>query len=214
MTQQVQRHSLVVRITHWSVAMSGIILIFSGFGQMPVYKRYNIVQIPGLAWSSNYDITLLLHYVSAAIFTAVVFFHLVYHWRRGEYSVFPKKGDIKESIRSLMAMLGRNTPAEHGKFQAKQRVIYAVFGGTSMALIITGLLKSYKNLGKIILDPGILQLAAFLHTALAMLFFLLLIAHIGALLMRQHRPLIPSMLTGKIDRGYAQEHHPAWKLPK
>ena len=37
------RHSLTVRVTHWVVALSGILLLFSGFGQLPLYKRYNLI---------------------------------------------------------------------------------------------------------------------------------------------------------------------------
>jgi len=76
------RHSLTVRVTHWVVALSGILLLFSGFGQLPLYKRYNLIKVPGFFWSGNYEITLLIHYLTAAVFTAAVFFHLVYHYRR------------------------------------------------------------------------------------------------------------------------------------
>ena len=49
--ESIKRHSGLVRFTHWAVALSGLALLFSGFGHLPMYKRYNIIQLPGLAWS-------------------------------------------------------------------------------------------------------------------------------------------------------------------
>ena len=206
----VQRHALTVRLTHWLIAVSGILLLFSGFGQLPMYARYNVVKIPGLAWSSNYEITLLIHYVSAAVFCAAIVFHLVYHFRRREFAILPRRGDVGASFQGLKAMFGFGEEPAHGKFQAKQRIIYAVMGITSLTLVITGLIKSYKNLGPIVLDPILLQWMAFIHTGTGMFFMILFLAHVAALLLKQHRPLIPSMFSGNIDADYARTHHSKW----
>lgn len=205
---KIQRHSFVVRMTHWLIALSGILLLFSGFGQMPMYKRYNIIKIPGLGWSDNFEITLFLHYIGAAVFTAAIAFHLVYHFKRKEFGILPRKGDISQSIHGLKAMFGFTKDLPHGKFQPKQRVIYGIFGASSLVLVITGLIKSYKNMGPIIVDPMILQITAFTHTIFAMLFMVLFVAHVVALLI--YRPLIPSMFSGLLDRDYARAHHPNW----
>lgn len=206
----VERHPLVVRMSHWLIALSGILLLFSGFGQMPMYKRYNIIKIPGLAWADNYEITLWLHYAGAAVFTAAIVFHLMFHFRRKEFGIMPKKGDIVESIQGFLAMFGLGDEPRHEKFQAKQRMIYAIFGSTALILVITGMIKSYKNLGAIVLNPLFLQWVAFIHTITGMFFMLLFVAHVAALMF--YRPLIPSIFTGKIDRQYAKEHHPEWHV--
>lgn len=207
----VKRHSLLVRLTHWTVAISGILLIFSGFGQMPMYKRYFITAIPGLHWSGNFEITLAMHYLTAIVFTAAITYHLVYHIMMSELSIMPRKGDIKESVQGLKAMLGLAKEPTHEKFQAKQRVIYAVIGVDSLLLIITGLFKSYKNIGPIVLDPMFLQWMAMLHVVTAVIFTMLFVAHVAALMLKSHRPLIPSMITGRICKDYADNHHSAWK---
>jgi formate dehydrogenase gamma subunit len=204
------RHSLTVRVTHWVVALSGILLLFSGFGQLPLYKRYNLIKVPGFAWSSNYEITLVIHYLTAAVFTAAVFFHLVYHYRRREFGILPKRGDISDSLKGFKAMFGLGGEPHHEKFQAKQRVIYTIIGSTSLLLIVTGLIKSYKNLGAIVLDPMLLQWVAITHTVTGGIFMMLFLAHVAALLLKNHRPMIPSMITGRIDREYAEKHHPGW----
>ncbi len=210
--QKVTRHSFVVRVNHWIIAVSGILLLFSGFGQMPMYKRYNIVKLPMMSWAGDFEITLLLHYLGAAVFTAAVFFHLSYHYRRKEFGIIPGKKDLAGSLRGVLAMFGLAEEPRHQKFQAKQKIVYAVMGLNALVLIVTGLIKSYKNLGAIIIDPMLLQWLAFIHTITAMIFLLLLLAHVTALLLKAHRPLIPSMITGKIDMEYARRHHPEWKV--
>ena len=43
------------------------VLAVSGIAQMPVFKRYGIADVPGLAWTANYAFTHWLHYLAAAV---------------------------------------------------------------------------------------------------------------------------------------------------
>lgn len=58
-----------------------VMLVFSGLGQMPLYKRYYISDIPGLAWTSDFFIQHVLHYVAAALFLVLVFTWAAAFWR-------------------------------------------------------------------------------------------------------------------------------------
>ena len=40
---------------------------FTGFGQMPIFKRYYISDIPGMAWSADFYATHFLHYLGASV---------------------------------------------------------------------------------------------------------------------------------------------------
>lgn len=210
-SDKVLRHPLAVRINHWVIAISGFMLIFSGFGEMPMYKRYNVVKIPGLAWSEDFITMLYLHYIFGFIFTVAVFFHAVYHFRRREFAILPKKGDLKESIHIMKAILtGKPEPA-HEKFLAEQRLAYAGFAVTIIGLIVTGLIKTYKNLG-VILDPTFLMIVTNIHTMLTMVFIGLIFAHLGAFIIKANRHLLPSMFTGYVSREYAQKRHSKWEF--
>jgi hypothetical protein len=60
-----------------------LILIFTmaltGFGQMPVFKRYYIADIPGFSWLANYYATHYIHYIGAiALFVFFVYAGVVY----------------------------------------------------------------------------------------------------------------------------------------
>jgi hypothetical protein len=56
-----------------------ILLLFmalSGFGQMPIFKRYYIADVPGLGWLAQFYVTHYIHYVGAAILLAVGAYYL------------------------------------------------------------------------------------------------------------------------------------------
>ncbi len=42
-------------------------ITLSGFGQMPIFKRYYIADIPGFGWLAKFYITHYIHYVCAAL---------------------------------------------------------------------------------------------------------------------------------------------------
>lgn len=52
-------------------------LALSGFGQMPIFKRYYIADIPGLAWLADFYITRNLHYLFAVLFLGLIFYFAV-----------------------------------------------------------------------------------------------------------------------------------------
>ncbi len=55
-------------------------LALSGVGHMPIFKRYYIADIPGLAWLAKFHITLTLHYLTAALFLALVAWIVTTRW--------------------------------------------------------------------------------------------------------------------------------------
>ena len=53
------------------------VLAFSGFGQMPIYKRYYVSEIPGLAWAADFFKTHYLHYLASTLLIALVAYFAV-----------------------------------------------------------------------------------------------------------------------------------------
>jgi hypothetical protein len=47
-------------------------LTLTGFGQMPIFKRYYIADIPGLGWLAEFFVTHYIHYLGAILFLALV----------------------------------------------------------------------------------------------------------------------------------------------
>jgi len=48
-----------------------IVMVFTGFGQMPIYKRYSISDIPGLGWSADFFTVHVVHYLGAILLLAL-----------------------------------------------------------------------------------------------------------------------------------------------
>lgn len=56
-----------------------IFLTLTGFGQMPIFKRYYIADIPGLGWLAQFYVTHYIHYLAAILFLALVAYVIVDH---------------------------------------------------------------------------------------------------------------------------------------
>jgi len=56
---------------HYLYGFILFILILSGFGQMPIFKRYYIADIPGLGWLAQFYVTHYLHYLGAIVFLGI-----------------------------------------------------------------------------------------------------------------------------------------------
>ncbi|KKM12438.1 membrane protein [Clostridiales bacterium PH28_bin88] len=204
------RHRVTTLLAHWLTALSTFVLLFTGFGQMPMYKRYMVDSIPGLGWSSNYAVTLQLHYAAAMVLVFAAIFHLVFHGSRREFSILPRRGDVKESYQIVMSMLGRCQAPPCDKYLAEQRLAYAYIAGTLMLLIVTGMFKVVKNMAGVNMPDSWLNLATNLHNAGTVLLILGILGHLAAFIFKENRSLLPAMFTGKVDAEYARERHRLW----
>lgn len=210
MTKKFLRQSKANRFIHWGTAISIILLIISGMGQLPLYKRYNIAQLPGAERLGNFFEMLDLHYLAAGILIFVVSFHLVYHALRREFDIFPKKGDVKESYLIIKAMVtgGKEPPAE--KYLAEQRLAYAFIGVNVIVLILTGIVKVLKNFAGSELPATMVSVSTHLHNLATVLLIFGIAAHLLAFIVKANRPLIRGMFYGTVDEVYAKERHSLW----
>jgi hypothetical protein len=49
----------------------------SGFGQMPIFKRYYIADLPGLGWLAEFYVTHYIHYVGAILLLGIAAYYAV-----------------------------------------------------------------------------------------------------------------------------------------
>jgi len=121
------------------------ILIFSGFGQMPLYKRYMLDRLPGLSWVTNFSVTLSIHYWAAAVLILAITYHIVFHGIRRDFDMLPRKGDMKQSAQIIMAVFGFGKEPENDKYLAEQRLAYVFIGGSLLIMVFTGIIKVLKT---------------------------------------------------------------------
>jgi len=63
---------VVSRPLRWIYLTTTFFLVLSGFGQMPIFKRYYIADIPGLGWLAEFFVTHYIHYLGAVVLLVLV----------------------------------------------------------------------------------------------------------------------------------------------
>jgi formate dehydrogenase gamma subunit len=204
------RHSLVERLEHWTLAISGFILVFSGFGELPMYKRYMVTEIPGLSWAGDFFINLKIHYLAAIVFVSIMVFHGIYHGWLGHRGLLPKKGDFRDSSKTILSMFGFGEEPKADKYLPEQRLAYVYLAGIGLILVITGIFKVLKNLPGVYFSPWFVTAVTLIHTFATIFFLLGILAHVAALVFKLNRPMVKPIFTGKMDLEYARNRHPIW----
>jgi cytochrome b subunit of formate dehydrogenase/ubiquinone/menaquinone biosynthesis C-methylase UbiE len=206
----VERHSIIELIEHWAIAVSGLVLFLSGLFQMPLSKRYGISKIPGMEWSADFIFTLKLHYIASAVFVAAALFHIIYHGMLKETGMIPKKGDLKQSIDVIKTFFGKGEEPPFHKYLPEQRLAYVGMALIIAGLIITGLIKVFKNVYMPDMSLAVAGWATALHNIFFILFFLAFLAHMAAIIIKPNRPMVRGIFTGRVRLDYACHRHPLW----
>lgn len=208
--KKIKRHGLSVLFVHWMVAISTFILIFSGLGQMPLYKRYMLDQVPGLSWVSDFSVTLSIHYWAAVILIFAIVYHVVFHGIRRDFDMLPRRGDMKESVQIIMAVFGFGKEPENDKYLAEQRLAYVFIGFSLLILVFTGIIKVLKNLPHINFSEGFIYWITQIHNLGTLLIIIGIVIHLGAFIFKENWPMLPGIFTGKMDKEYAKRRHSIW----
>ncbi len=129
------------------MAVSLLALYFSGLGQMPVYQRYYITEIPGLGWTAQYYLTLQIHYIFAVVLIFLYTFQLFSSHRRGEpvFTEPPKRS------------------AGNFRFVTLLRLSRTFIHLNLILLIGSGIIKVIKNLPTVTLSYPLLVTVTALH---------------------------------------------------
>ncbi|HOV91079.1 MAG TPA: cytochrome b/b6 domain-containing protein [Syntrophorhabdaceae bacterium] len=211
MQGKIKRHTIIEILEHWILAISGIVLLFTGLGCLPLFKRYYITEIPGFAWTGDFNTVTTVHYTASIFFFMAVLFHIFYHGIKKEFGLLPRKGDISQSIKVISAMIGIGDEPPSDKYLPEQRIAYVGIGIIILILTITGIIKVLKNLEWIVLSPLSEGINTFIHTLTGFLFMIAFIIHVGIVLFfKSNWPLLKSMFTGWIDEEYVKHRHALW----
>lgn len=74
MNQNLANTRVIGLPSRWIYLTITFFLVLSGFGQMPIFKRYYIADIPGLGWLAEFFVTHYIHYLGAIVFLALTAF--------------------------------------------------------------------------------------------------------------------------------------------
>jgi thiosulfate reductase cytochrome b subunit len=104
-----------------------------------------VTAIPGLSWAGDFFINLKIHYLAAIVFDSIMVFHALYHGWLGHRGLLPRKGDFRDSVKTILSMLGFGEEPEADKYLPEQRLAYAYMAGIGLILVITGVFKVLNN---------------------------------------------------------------------
>ena len=207
---RVMRHSVLELAEHWAIALPGLLLLLSVLFELPLAARYKITSIPGCAWSGDFITSLSVHYAASVIFIAASLFHLFHHGLAGHRGLIPRKGDLKTSIAVVKTFFGKGEEPPFDKYLPEQRLAYLGMAVIIAVLILSGLIKTVKNLFAPDMAYPLVLWATWLHNIFFVLFILGFVAHIGAILLKPNRPMIRGIFTGAVRLDYARHRHPLW----
>ena len=65
------------KISRYLYRVTIFFLVLTGFGNMPIFKRYYIADIPGLGWLAEYYVTLYIHYLFAILLIGIISYLII-----------------------------------------------------------------------------------------------------------------------------------------
>jgi len=84
-----------------------LLLTLTGFGQMPIFKRYYIADIPGLGWLAQFYVTHYLHYLAAIVLLAMAGYVLARYLAHDKNGInLTLSGIVRLGLLGLLAVTG------------------------------------------------------------------------------------------------------------
>ena len=119
MNQNFADTRVISQPVRWIYLTTTFFLVLTGFGQMPIFKRYYIADIPGLGWLAEFFVTHYIHYLGAVVFLALAAYMLTDYWvgqrnsRRMTTSGWIRIGSLAGILASGGLLVIRNLTGTH-----------------------------------------------------------------------------------------------------
>ena len=83
----------------WFYLITILFLSLTGFGQMPIFKRYYIADIPGFGWLAEFFITHYIHYLAAILFLAFSAYMIIdYLLSKRKFRLMTASGYVRSAL--------------------------------------------------------------------------------------------------------------------
>ena len=212
-SEYVVRFSFWARFQHAAIILLFGLLLLTGMPQKWPYaeaSRWVIEHLGGIF------VTRWLHRAAGIAFSCLLVAHLAIAIagvlsRRMQPSMLLSRKDFRDAIDNLRYYVGyAESPPPFGRFDYRQKFEYwgLIFGALIMAL--SGFILYFPILLSRVLPAELIPAAKVMHSAEAMLAFLIvLIWHMaGAHLTPESFPMDTSIFTGKIRKDKLRREHP------
>ncbi len=198
------RHDEHMFFSHWSHALSMIILAVTGIVLGSLFLPRFAHTPEGVAFAIN------LHFVGSVIFVFGLFYGISDLVISGALKDFlPKANDIKSTFSYYGSKLGMGQPPKQGKYLASEKLSFPLWVLLVAGITVTGGIKAAAHLWS--LPSEFMAAMTYVHgvCALGLLAMLALHVVLGAIVPWSW-PLMQSMLTGYVAEEYVREKHSLW----
>ena len=124
--------------------------------------------------------------------------------------MIPRKGDLRTSIEVMKSFFGKGKEPPFHKYLPEQRLAYVGMAVIIAMLIVSGLVKTCKNIYAPDMTYAVVLWATWIHNIGFVLFVLAFLAHMAAIVLKPNRPMLRGILTGAVSLDYAEHRHPLW----
>ncbi len=95
------------RLSEWLYLAAMAVVFFTGFGNMPLYQRYYVTDLPGFGWAANFMINVEVHYMAGAVLLALAaYFTVSWIFLRKEGLRLSRTGRIRAIVLGLALLTG------------------------------------------------------------------------------------------------------------
>ncbi|MFB6196777.1 MAG: cytochrome b/b6 domain-containing protein [Halobacteriaceae archaeon] len=223
---EVQRFTMAQRASHWIMAISIFLLLFSGFAIMNTATTIKL--IPGVSW-------LTIHIVAAIVLIGYVLFHVGHVAYKGTWGeMWFGLRDVKDLWLRFKNLIGMTDEyPRQFKYPSAQKFLHWSVTAASLGVILTG----FVLLRRVNLQPlwsatreftflgvkfglgtsdaaGLVSWSFVLHDLFAVSIFALIIGHVYFALRPNEWPITQSMITGRVPvEHYAEKYSPeSWTV--
>jgi len=200
--RKIERFTAFERATHWSVAISFVILAVSGL--VMAFGKFFLLPVLGASlfgWLS-YGLKTAHNFVGPLFAVALVIFIVTYLRDN-----LPRAGDMNWLKKGGGFLGGEEVPS--GRFNAGEKIVF--WGGVillGVVVVASGLVldKLVPGFGD---TRGQMQVAHIVHAVASVLMMAMFCGHIylGTIGMKD---AYAGMRTGYVDEAWAKEHHELW----
>ncbi len=210
------RWSLNERIQHWTMAVSFVVLVVTGFA-----LRYpeSWWMRPWAGLEAAFNLRGLLHRIAGTVFLGLGLYHGVYlavtaRGRALTRAFRPRVQDVRDLSENIAYNLSlRERPPEFGHFSYMEKAEYLALIWGTVIMAVTGLMLWFDGLTLRFFSRWVIDLVTVIHFYEAWLAALaILVWHFYYVIFAPDiYPLNTSMITGRIsNEEMRQEHYEEW----
>jgi hypothetical protein len=91
----------------WAYLVAIAVSLFTGIGNMPMWGRFFVADIPGFGWSGNFFVNMYVHYLSGALLLTISSYYIFLYSQRSDKRIkISAPGVVRGALLGLVLISG------------------------------------------------------------------------------------------------------------